>query len=61
MWAKKARIRESRAVGSNFAFRLLLGGGSAIIRLVFGRGGWRRMPPSKSTGNDIVRELMGIA
>ena len=25
------------------------------------RGGWRRLPPSKSAGNDIVRELMGIA
>ena len=25
------------------------------------RGGWRRLPPVESVGNDIVRELMGIA
>ena len=25
------------------------------------RGGWRRLPPVESAGNDIVRELMGIA
>ena len=42
-------------------FRLLLGGGSAIIRPVFGRGDWRILPLVESAGNDIVRELMGIA
>ena len=42
-------------------FRLLSGIGSAIIRLVFGRGGRRGLPPVESAGNDIVRELMGIA
>ena len=41
--------------------RLLLGIGSAIICLVFGRRGRRRLPPVESAGNDIVRELMGIA
>ena len=35
--------------------------GSAIIRLVFGRGGRLGLLPVESAGNDIVRELIGIA
>ena len=42
-------------------FRLLSGVGSAIIRLVFARGDRRSLPPVESAGNDIVRELIGIA
>ena len=42
-------------------FRLLSGIGSAIIHLVFGRGGRRGLLSVELTGNDIVRELMGIA
>ena len=42
-------------------FRLLSGIGSAIICFVFGRGGRLGLLPVESAGNDIVRELMGIA
>ena len=41
-------------------FRLLSGIGSAIIRLVFGKRGRRRLPPVESAGNDIVWDLMRI-
>ena len=50
-----------KARSAKCGFRLLLNVGSAIIRLVFGRGDWRRLPPVESAGNDIVWELMGIA
>ena len=65
IYCRTRLTRHIRPMGSCQApfslFRLLSDIGSAIICIVFGRGDWRRLPLVESAGNDIVRELMGIA